>query len=560
MQVEVWYVHHDSYPECIEPRVVELDNVQELWYADLCNAWMDRVQRHQPMRVLNVLPSPPYHTRPNTAVHIILEQGLHPQKVAIHFTTIFLGGTRVGLFQRAESAPERLCTQHMIDRHGFQLQCNFRQCHMHSGLLRFAMNDPEEIFSGISVVLTVAPPPPEPQAASFARQSEAHPSNSAHDQNEDSDGADFMQVTSSSPRAPSPSPGDMQSTSSGSAFNHRITPAALLEFRQTLEWQARELDHRCGDTAQHPFQVRSWYLHSDRRIRTDDSRMIALDPRPHTWHHTIIDRWRDLLEPDQPVHLHVVLPNPPGESLEPTVHVILIQKPNPLWRSALLTVSYPHIDVWNMQFFAVMLDANTDHEQLGFISGITHPSNPEAAALDIEVSHGQITLARDGTFPVRHGFWFDVRAVLRDPQEDDSLTLIQLHFQSIRSTIWNIQSRLQHKARECMTAGDGSAGSTLPLGALSVAVMPNEPQTFVDPCSALAFFTALQALWQPLAILQPPALPALVPVGRCSVAPTCHARTFGTTCPTGYALAPCSAYFSRAATHCYVQVSDHHQF
>ena len=34
----------------------------------------------------------------------------------------------------------------------------------------------------------------------------------------------------------------------------------------------------------------------------------------------------------------------------------------------------------------------------------------------------------------------------------------------------------------------------------------------VDPCSALAFFTALQALWQPLAILQPPALPALVPV------------------------------------------------
>ena len=151
------------------------------------------------MRVLNVLPSPPYHTHPNTAVHIILEQGLHPQKVAIHFTTIFLGGARVGLFQRAESAPERLCTQQMIDRHGFQLQCNFRQCHMHSGLLRFAMNDPEEIFSGISVVLTVAPPPPEPQAASLARQLEEHPSSSAHDQNVDSDEADLMQITSSSP-------------------------------------------------------------------------------------------------------------------------------------------------------------------------------------------------------------------------------------------------------------------------------------------------------------------------------------------------------------------------
>ena len=535
MQVEVWYVHHDSYPECIEPRVVELDNVQELWYADLCNVWLDRVQRHQPMRVLNVLPTPPYHTRPNTAVHIILEQGLHPQKVAIHFTTIFLGGTRVGLFQRAESAPERICTQHMIDRHGFQLQCDFRQCHMHSGLLRFAMHDPEEIFSGISVVLTVAPPPPEPEAASLARQLEAPPSNSPHVQSDDFDESELMHVTSSSPRAPSPPPGDMQSTGPGLGFNHRITPAALLEFRQTLEWQARELDHRCSDPAQASFHVRSWYLHSDRRIRTEESRTLVLDPKPHTWQNTIIDRWRDLLEPDQPVHLHVVLPNPPGESLEPAVHVILLQRPNPLWRSALLTVSYPHIDVWNMQFLAVMLDANTDHEQLGFISGVTHPSNPQAAVLDIEVTHGQVTLTRDGTFPVRHGFWFDVRAVRRDQQDDDSLTLIQVQFQSIRTSIWNIQSRLRHKALECMTTGDSNTGSTVPLSAMSVAVMPNEPQTFIDPCGALAFFTALQALWQPLAILQPPSLacpgtsgdmvcgshpfPAVFPAASCATEP-----------------------------------------
>ena len=222
------------------------------------SGWTVYSGRHQPMRVLNVLPTPPYHTRPNTAVHIILEQGLHPQKVAIHFTTIFLGGTRVGLFQRAESAPERICTQHMIDRHGFQLQCDFRQCHMHSGLLRFAMHDPEEIFSGISVVLTVAPPPPEPEAASLARQLEAPPSNSPHVQSDDFDESELMHVTSSSPRAPSPPPGDMQSTGPGLGFNHRITPAALLEFRQTLEWQARELDHRCGDPAQASFHVRSF--------------------------------------------------------------------------------------------------------------------------------------------------------------------------------------------------------------------------------------------------------------------------------------------------------------
>jgi len=510
MQVEVWYVHHDAYPECVEPRVVELDNIQDLWYADLCNVWLDRVQRHQPMRVLNVLPNPPYHTQPRTAVHIILEQGLHPQKVAIHFTTIFLGGSRVGLFQRAESAPDRICTQDMIDRHGFQLQCDYRQCNMHSGLLRFSMHDPEEIFSGISAVLSVAPPPQEPEAVSMASRLEAPAPNPPQEHDDDSDDTDLMQVTTSSHQTPGPASGGVENT--GIGFNHRITPAALVEFRQTLEWQARELGHQCGISAQVPFQVRSWYLNSDSRIRTEESRTLLLNAKPHTWHHTIIDKWRDLLEPDQPVHLHVVLPNPPGASLEPELHVILLQRPNPLWRSAILTVSYPHIDVWSLQFLAVMLDVNTDHEQLGFISGVTHPSNPQAHVLDVEVTHGQVTLAREDTFPVRHGFWFDVRAVRSKSLEDDSHALIQTHFQSIRTSIRNIQSRLHSAAIECMTTGDSNTGLDMAPRAMSVAVMPNEPQTFIDPCSALAFFTALQALWQPLALLQPPALPALVPV------------------------------------------------
>ena len=52
-------------------------------------SWLDRVQRHQPMRVLNVLPSRLLTTHVQTQLfNIILEQGLHPQKVAIHFTTI----------------------------------------------------------------------------------------------------------------------------------------------------------------------------------------------------------------------------------------------------------------------------------------------------------------------------------------------------------------------------------------------------------------------------------------------------------------------------------------
>ena len=160
MQVEVWYIHHDAFPTCEYPRAVELDNLQEFWYADLCNAWLDRIHRHQPMRVVNVLPNPPFHTRLGTAVHVILEQGFNHDRVAVHFTAIFRGGTRVGLFQRVESTPSRICTQDMITKHGFDLQCAYRACAMHSGVMRFSDTEPEEIFSGISAVLTVAPPLP----------------------------------------------------------------------------------------------------------------------------------------------------------------------------------------------------------------------------------------------------------------------------------------------------------------------------------------------------------------------------------------------------------------
>jgi len=48
--------------------------------------------------------------------------------------------------------------------------------------------------------------------------------------------------------------------------------------------------------------------------------------------------------------------------------------------------------------------------------------------------------------------------------------------------------------------------------ALTATVPPNDPGAFVNPWEALPFFTTLQSQWQPLALLQPPELPALVPI------------------------------------------------
>ena len=516
MQVEVWYVHHETFPECHASRVVELDDFQDLWYADICNVWMDRIQRHQPLRVLNVLPNPPFHTRARTEVHLILEQGLHPEKVAIHFTTLFLGGDRIGLFQRALSAPTRICTRDMIVRHGFQLQCDYRNCHMHSGRLRFSMYDPEEIFSGISAVLSVAPPPPEPMAT--------HPPTHEHH--------DPPPVTQPDPSAPPGSPDEEDRTSmmqrtafeahanapprqdqpnETPLFDHRMTPAAISDFRATLAWQSQRSGPSCSIGCA-PFSVHTWYLHSDRRIRTEDFRTVLLHPHPHAWHRDIISRWQDMLDPAYPVNLHVVIPDAPDINLQPAVHVIIVQKPNPLWRATLLVTEFPIEAAWDVTLVCAMLDTQTDLEQIGFISGIHHPSNQQAHLYRIEVSHGESVLPPGGTFPVRDGYSFMIRAYRTDTPPTDEVAALQLQLGQVRKSIQTLQKVVYRACAGEDSPGTGDAAHQPSEAPLSVAVLPNEPHTFLVPADALSFFTHLQALWQPLALLHPPHMPALVPV------------------------------------------------
>ena len=514
IQVEVWYIHHQRFPDCPAPRALELDNIQELWYADLCNLWFDRVNRHEPLKVLNVLPNPPFQARPRSAAHIILEQGFSPQHIALHFTAIFLGGTNYGFFQRVESAPPRICTRDMIARHGFQLHCDFRPCNMHSGYIRFQMDEPEEVFSGISAVLTVAPPPAEPRHLTLA---ESRLSGDQHRTQTEQEDVSMMQHPPNPRDRPAAGTSITQPVIAGTEmrtsplFDHRMTPAAITEFRATLSWQLVGGWPRCEPHASEPLQVHTWFLHSDNVIRTEECRTVSLTPQAHTWHEDIIQRWQDKLDNRYPVQLHVVTPNPPGQSLQVEAHVIVLQKPNPLWRSALLTVTYPATDPWHIHFICAMLDVETDMEQLSFISGVGHPANPDAPHMHIEARHGQAVLRADSTFPVRHGYWFDIQAVRNEIDEDDDAALIQLQMVTVKKMIQDLWIKVVHPDAP-PERGEGCHQPDANPQALTVTVFPNEPNLFIEARDALSFFNALQAYWQPLALLQPPERPAMIPV------------------------------------------------
>ena len=505
LHVEVWYLHHDAYPECHAPRMVELDSTREFWYADLCMAWLDHIARTQPLRVLIVLPRPPYQLRAQADVHVVLEQGIDPQKAALHFTAIFLGGTRMGLFQRVESTSNRICTQDMIERHGFQTQCSFRTCHMHSGLLRFMMTEREEIFSGMSAVLTVGPmPTPHPAVETTGRsrpvtdhEPEAEP---------DSDLSSTMQLGSaqpgnqtSSPNGSRPSASSRTNGTDTAMLSHRIPPHDLSEFRQTLAWHINTGPAACIHQMNAPVTVHPWFLDSLRVTHTDVSRPVQLSPQQSTWHRDILARWQDKLDPTMPTQLHVVTPMLPEPEDDAAAHVILVQRPNDLWRAALLSVSVDHRPMDSPKYYCVMLDRETDVEQLGFMSLIKHPSNPQADNYWIQAKHGEILIPADATFPVRNGFSFELTAFRRDDPWDDGTSLIQLQFAKIRQTISCLHRMISCSAQEHMI-NELLQGADASLQPIYVTIDPSNNNQICDHFAALTFFATLQALWQPIAV------------------------------------------------------------
>ena len=358
--VEVWYIHHHAHPECTASRTVRLDNIAELWYADLCTAWWDRIQRTEPLKVLVVKPPPAVQLRTEARLHIVLEQGMQPHVVAILLTAVFHGDTRDGVLQQAESVPDAICTADIIEKHNFQPYCQFRPCSMFSGRLRFQQDVREEIFSGMSAHLNIGDPHALPASAT-ASSSNALPPQVPNVQWPEDDSTHLMQlpnqvtridaasILARRPRSP-PVPGSTRVTvQRGSPTTppslHRIihpmtvTVANHLEFQQTLHWHNARTLPECSLQMSQPKRISTWFSHPEIMPRTDHPKDVLLSSTPFMWVEDIIQAWSDWIDVEQPVHLHVVQPPPPGGHPEIIAHVIVLQKPTSEAKAAIVSVT-----------------------------------------------------------------------------------------------------------------------------------------------------------------------------------------------------------------------------
>lgn len=490
LTVSVWYIHHDRFPLCQAPRLVELDDVRELWYADLCNAWWDHLRRTEPIKVLMVRPNPDNQLQPRAKIHIILEQRFSQDKAALVFTAIFLANYRNGLFQKAESVDASICTQYMIDKHDFNHFCDFRPCNMFSGIMRFHQHVPEEIFSGISVTLVVGPPNQASSSTDYPLR--------AHDNDDTLDAYDETMLMQGARR--------WQRARSSAVAHHSPARQPSLhvfdarEFRTTLQWTMQQAQDTCVATGTRPLRIQTWFLDSFRVTRSEVPRTVLLRPMPHTWVPDILARWSDTIDPQKTVYLHVVQPTPMDSTDEIMAHVLIVQTPNDLWRAALLSVVHFNSDPWNPSHLALMLDKETTVDQIAFIAHISHPANPLRDHQQVEVRHASIVLDNCSPFHVRDGYHFDVVVTDTVDAWRDDLALIQLSFQSIRSSMRKLHHSVSGGYRKCVL--DGTQDQAPPLSAISVVQNPSQTPV-TSPWDSLPFHGYLQALWQPLSLLSP---------------------------------------------------------
>ena len=507
MFVSVWYIHHGRYATCHAPRQVELDDITELWYADLCNAWWDQVQRTLPMRVLIVKPNPDNQLAPRTQRHIILEQGFQPDRAAIVFTAIFLANFRNGIFQKAEPVDIRISAQYIIDKYDFNVFCDFRPCTMTSGIMRFHQHVLEEIFSGISVQLVVGPPRSSSSASAGSSTVPQGYTDQLHN-----DHTALMQRARrwqrhrpgvTEPAAPSaPAAPSTVTVQQPITALPQVTLADMRDFRVTLQWMVQQATDTCLDPADAPFRIQTWFLDSNRRSRSEEPRTIVLRPLPHTWVPDIFARWLDEIDPQVPLHMHVVQPMPTAGTSEIHAHVLLVQNPNDLWRAALISIVYFDQDPWNPAYVATMLDVETTIEQIAFRTHVVHPSNPRAQQFQVEVRHASVTLDSRSPFHVRNGYHFELVVFDNSDPWADSVAFIQLSFASIKAKMRELHRQVTCAQRQCMIAPERQ---DIPnIAAISITQDPRNPAV-TSPWDSLPFHGYLQALWQPLALLSPDA-------------------------------------------------------
>ena len=389
VHVTTWFIHHDRNPICLIGRLVRLSNRPFEWMPLLCAPWVHLLQPFENVAFRIVRPSPVSNIPGLPMMHIIIEQGLQQARFTALFSVIFQGLHGDVTHRRAQSIPTELSRDTITRILGIDDLCRARHCTAWSGRQQFQERYHEPVFSGIGVCLTVDV---------FRNRYTAVPD----------DGIDLDEPASSSSRMPRMSfraddatlfPTAEMARSSDCDVVVEHTPSRLVP-ELTIIWQQYLMS-----TTERPyrFYVETWFCDHDRFPRTNRGREVLLSPDPDTWKQTILDKWRDIIDPSADAMIYVVTPQPIGGPGEVLAHVLVAQHQHRGFVSALITTLAPGDDIWDPPRVALKLPSVVDKGLLLQESGLFLFCPPFLPFNDCTATSGEQVIFQDALVTARSG-------------------------------------------------------------------------------------------------------------------------------------------------------------
>ncbi|CAL1165829.1 unnamed protein product, partial [Cladocopium goreaui] len=205
----------------------------------------------------------------------------------------------------------------------------------------------------------------------------------------------------------------------------RVQIENLQDFHTVLQWQVNRARDTCIQQDANRAKLATWYLEPSMLPRSDHHREVLLSGHPNQWPSDILQRWADFLQPNQPVHLYVVQPDPPGGLPDIVAHVLVVQNAPAQQAAALVSVTELIEDPWHPSRFALFLSNQVTCDDLFEHAGI--PQEQVATTPGIGAYHGTSHIPPGSSYPVHHGFAFEVVTDSLDFEGDEQALLQRTH-------------------------------------------------------------------------------------------------------------------------------------
>ncbi|CAL1126924.1 unnamed protein product, partial [Cladocopium goreaui] len=457
LYVWTWFIHHGLFPRCREPRIVRLDRKHDNWLRDLLAPWDFACQRATQTQVSIVHPQPPHDALHMETVHVMIEQTPREPVAAAVISIIYHEGPADRLHQEARSLPRWLCTDDLIDIMDLHPICDFQKCTARIGRVPFQQFIRDDIPTATGIELHVKPVFCEGDhtAASSNQPYLPRPLLPAV-------GRSLMQTVRRWQRtrllvqpAEDVVPGEHladeyhmtpQRVADCASLGHHLQPAAFPMWPTSWTTLHEVWTFYFAQTAApEGMTIRAavWYSDHVRRPWSEDCRTVTLDANLDLWHAHLVAAWEDWMLPDRQIEIVVVRPVPLGANEDAHFHVIILQQPQPMTKTVILTVMDAFADPWHPGQVCLTVPNAVDHWMLLHAAAVEFQCPPAVPNSRCTTSFGHTDLTAGNLFPVQHGMCFTVTVegslepVLplplddaADPAHDPSahgVSLLQLH-------------------------------------------------------------------------------------------------------------------------------------